>query len=319
MAVRTPLYYNGSDLQEMTSGMIDAIKNRVRYLYGASPTVTLTYDGTNTGNLAAMSDTRYKTGTSATSTTSFPAETTTGEPQQVTVTYDYVDQNYNVTVSEPTDTNNKAFPVFYSSGSIQSMTSTDMYDTFILPAIDTLTDGTDQPGTFRVHTANTLSGHTLVNANPIFVDTTSNQTAYTDGTAQGTIGTSGTTQDYNTTITSYYLFQTNNISAPTISNVPLFVDSSNNVQQFSVGNLDTILSGFVRHAAAQKVGTKITYAITTGTSGNQRGSSMVNTGISSTAGTKYDRFVNADDYRSQEFPIGTPTTLNTYYLRISQS
>ena len=24
----------------------------------------------------------------------------------------------------------------------------------------------------------------------------------------------------------------------------------------------------------------------------------------------------ADDYRAQEFPDGTPTTINTYYLRI---
>ena len=29
--------------------------------------------------------------------------------------------------------------------------------------------------------------------------------------------------------------------------------------------------------------------------------------------------VGGDDYRAQEFPDGTPTTVNTYYLRINKS
>ena len=36
-------------------------------------------------------------------------------------------------------------------------------------------------------------------------------------------------------------------------------------------------------------------------------------------GNYQTRFVNADDYRAQEFPDGTPTTINTYYLRINKS
>ena len=31
------------------------------------------------------------------------------------------------------------------------------------------------------------------------------------------------------------------------------------------------------------------------------------------------RFVNADDYRTQEFPSGSAVTQNTYYLRINKS
>ena len=37
------------------------------------------------------------------------------------------------------------------------------------------------------------------------------------------------------------------------------------------------------------------------------------------AGNYQTRFVNADDYRAQEFPNGTSTTINTYYLRIHKS
>ena len=37
------------------------------------------------------------------------------------------------------------------------------------------------------------------------------------------------------------------------------------------------------------------------------------------SGNYQTRFVNADDYRAQEFPNGTSTTINTYYLRINKS
>ena len=36
-------------------------------------------------------------------------------------------------------------------------------------------------------------------------------------------------------------------------------------------------------------------------------------------GDYQQRFVNADDYRAQEFPNGTPTTSNTWYLKISKA
>ena len=50
-------------------------------------------------------------------------------------------------------------------------------------------------------------------------------------------------------------------------------------------------------------------------SGNTRGSGMADT-ILNGSGNYQQRFVNADDYRAQEFPDGTPTTINTYYLRL---
>ena len=37
------------------------------------------------------------------------------------------------------------------------------------------------------------------------------------------------------------------------------------------------------------------------------------------SGNRQTRFVNADDYRAQEFPDGTPVTAATYFLRIHKS
>ena len=36
-------------------------------------------------------------------------------------------------------------------------------------------------------------------------------------------------------------------------------------------------------------------------------------------GNYQTRQVDANDYRAQEFPDGTPTSINTYYLRIRKS
>ena len=59
-------------------------------------------------------------------------------------------------------------------------------------------------------------------------------------------------------------------------------------------------------------GYKITYSYSSGTN---RGTGMANTKLSG-SGNRQTRFVNTNDYRAQEFPDGTPTTINTYYLRV---
>ena len=65
-------------------------------------------------------------------------------------------------------------------------------------------------------------------------------------------------------------------------------------------------------------GYAISYSIGTSGSGNTRGSGIVDTRLNGT-GNYQTRFVNANDYRAQEFPNGTPTTINTYNLRIIKS
>jgi hypothetical protein len=45
---------------------------------------------------------------------------------------------------------------------------------------------------------------------------------------------------------------------------------------------------------------------------------MANT-ILNGAGNYQTLFVNADDYRAQEFPNGTAVTANTYFLRINKT
>ena len=77
----------------MTSSEITSIVNQCAYEYGQDPSVTLAVEsGLTDGNISVISDTRKSAGTTSTSTTAFPAESTTQEPQTVTVNYNRVTQ-----------------------------------------------------------------------------------------------------------------------------------------------------------------------------------------------------------------------------------
>jgi len=309
MAVRRPLYYDSGDLREMSDAMLTAIRQRCVYLYGGSPAVDLSQVA-SAGSLASMDDTRKSAGAYLTRVDRFPTELETAEPGTVTVTYDKIDSSTD-SVGAITDTNNKLYPVFNNSGNIQAMTATDMFDTFIDPAIDLLVDGNDRDGTYRIHTATTLSNHTNISVTPVFSDTRANTAAYTAGGIPETL-------DQPTTITNYYLMRTNqgtSYGTPSITE-PLYIRTDNNLQTYTSGAFDTILQNEIRYHTANTVGSRIAYSIN-GT-GNNRGSAMVNT-ILNGSGNYQQLFVNIDDYRAQEFPDGTAVTANTYYLRITRS
>ena len=248
MAVRRPLVLNGSNnLVEMSDSQIDEVKDRCRYLYGASPSVTLSRVSSG-GTLGTISDTRLKSGTAHTSTTATPPESTTGEPQTVTVNYARISES-RVDTTESADTNSKAFPVFNNSGNIQAMTLTDVYDTFIYPAIDTITGAVGQPGTYRIHTATSLSGYTAVSTDAVFSDTRADTSEY----LASNIGTAGTTQDIPETITNFYLLSANNISAPSMT-LPFQINGDNNLAQYTQGNFDTLFQNCMRHVASEVTG-----------------------------------------------------------------
>jgi hypothetical protein len=254
-----------------------------------------------------MTDTRKKAGAYSQRADRFPTEAETAEPGTVTVNYDRISQTV-ASISTPTDTNSKLYPAFYDgSGSIQAMSATDVFDTFITQAIDTIVDGTDRGGTYRIHTATSLSGHTLVSSTPVFTDTRANTGAYTAGGIPETL-------DQPTTITNFYLMKTNQGSAPSIQ-IPVQVNGDNDLQEYSSANFDAMLLAEIRHHAANTSGSTIRYNVDG--SGNNRGSGMTNT-ILNGSGNYQQRFVNADDYRAQEFPNGSAVTANTYRLKINR-
>jgi len=304
MTVRSPLYWDGSALREMSTAQVNQIVDRAVYIYGSNPSANVSVVSSG-GNISPnMTDTRMTAGAYSTRVDRFPTEGETAEPGTVTVTYDKISQSNN-SVSTPTDTNSKAYPVYYDGSDIRAMNATDVFDTFIDPAIDDLVDGSDQSGTYRIHTSTSLSGHTLISSTPVFTDTRANTGAYTSGGIPETL-------DQPTTISNYYLFRTNQGSAPSFT-APLQIDSSNNLQEYSGSALNSMLLAELRHHTVNTTGSRILYSVN-GT-GNNKGSGMVNTKLNG-GGNYQTRFVNSNDYRAQEFPNGTAVTVSTWFLRI---
>lgn len=310
MAVRKPLYYTGGNLREMTTAMVAEVVAATVYQYSLDPGVTLSVVGSS-GTLAAITDTRLQAGAVGNDVTNFDTEAETADVSTVTVTYDKI-SHANASVT-PTADSVKLWPVYYNASSqIQAMTLADIKDTFLHPAIDLLTAATTttaQAGTYHISTQTSVTGSTLVSSTAIFTDTRANAGAYS---ADGI----GETLDQPTTITNYYLHRVDGAS-PTYTE-PYFIDSNNDIKEYTASAFNTLIQGWIRYTAASSSdGYAISYNIGASGSGNNRGSGIVDTKLN---GSTYATLnPSTDDYRSQEFPSGSATTIATYFLRIHKS
>ena len=312
MAVVKPLYVVSGNLQEMDTTKVDELIARAVYQYSTDPSVVLSVVSSG-GSLGTISDTRKQAGAVSTSNSSFPAESSTQEPQTVTVNFDKITNT--TTTSTPTADTGKTFPVYYnSSGQIQAMSLTDFKDTIIHPAINLLASGTvsaTAAGTYHISTSASVSGSTEVSGanTAVFIDTRADTSAYSAGSIPET-------QDQPTTIQNNYLQRIEGTDASYTE--PYFLDGSNNIQEFTTANFDALLQAWIKSTAAGSTdGFAISYNLGTSGSGQTRGSGMADT-ILDGSGNYQTRQEN-DDYRAQEFPNGSVTTANTYNLRINKS
>ena len=314
MAVRTPLYNNAGNIQEMSATQIQQIKDFCTLKYFTGNPVELQVDVGN-GTIGSIDDTRLKSGQQSNSGSGFPTEAETGEPQTVTTTFNNIKQVLATTPTLTNDTGN-LYPVYYDSqNNIQAMNLQDMKDTFIHPVIDTLasTDNTSaQAGTYFISTSSTAADGTkqVVSATPVFTDTRADTSAY----AAGSIGHSSQPQDQPTNITQYYLHK--NIRTSETLTYPLKIRSDNDLQVYPNSDFDAMIENLMVYTAlASTDGYTIRYELGTSAAATVKGTGIADTRLNG-SGNYQQRFVNADDYRAQEFPDGSPTTINTYYLRL---
>ena len=311
MTARSPLYYNGSQLQEMKSSDITSLQSLAVYYYSQNPSRTLSVVGSG-GDLTSIDDTRLQAGAASTSSGGFPSEATTAEPSVVTVSYQRISQAA-ASVTTTSDTG-KTFPVYWNGTEVQAMTEQDFIDTFIYPAVNLLSSGSttsDQAGTYHIATSTSVTGSTLVSSTPVFSDTRADTSLYQAGEIAETL-------DQPQTITNYYLHQIDGVlTAP--NNPPIYIDGSNNLKQYSTAEIGALMGEFLRDQVVNSsTGYQISYNID-GSIGNARGSAMVNTILTGGNGNYQTRFVSSSDYRAQEFPDGTPATANTYVFKIQKS
>lgn len=309
MAVRTPLKLDGSNLKEMSSAEIAAIRTEAIRLYGSNPYVYLTVP-TSGGNLGTINDTRLQAGAGITRSDRFATTAELGNVSTVTVGYSRINQSIDTSLSSWTDAT-YSYPLYYDGSDLREMSATDFADTFILPAIDTLTSGSitsAQAGTYHISTATSVAGSTLVSSTPVFSDTRANSAAYTSA---GLIET----RDQPTTITNYYLHRINPASAAGHQLPICYTKSGTNLQQTPAATFQSALTTMINYYAAEVTGTRIRYTLN-GT-GTNRGTAITDTKLNS---SKYLTLyvASVDQYRAQEAPAGTSSTISTYYLRIGQ-
>ena len=302
MAIRTPLKLDSTNLKEMSSTDTGNIISRMVYLYLTDPSVALSVVGSS-GSLASMNDTRTQAGASTTHASSFRSASQTPNISTVTVTYDKINEA-TTSLSAPADTNNIRFPVYYDSGNVKAMSLTDMYDSFVSLTTNGASTLIPAAQPYKIHTSTTPpSGYTLVSSTAVFTDTRANVSAYTAGGI-------GETLDQPTTVNNYYLHRANGtaVTAPT----PLYIDSNQNLKEYTAAELDAVLKEVIRYTSVNLTSNKLRYFI--GGAGTTLGTGMANTKLNG-SGNYQQRFVNANDYRTQEFPNGSVTTANTYYLK----
>ena len=315
MTARNPLYYDSDALVEMSSAELLQWQQQAIFQYSQSKSVVLTVDAGN-GNLGTtMNDTRFR---SSAATQQASSHATPGALDTVTTAFNHIVQ----TVTNPSvtgDTNNRLFPVYYdsSAGAVQSMSEADFADTFIKPALVLMQASSeatagDYGGTYTISTGTSLSNHTNVSTTAVFTDTIADASSYT----AGQIGTAGTFQDHNTTVNNYFLHVRDGVDTST-SRTPLFADASGNLNEYSAATFKGYLQEYIKDlAASDDVAADHNLRFNINGSGNSRGTAMVDTKLDG-SGTDTNRFVGADDYRSQKFPNGSSSTASTFNFKVN--
>ena len=322
MAVVKPLFINSdNNLQEMTDAQVLLHKQKAIYQYSLDPSALLTVVSNSGANMAAITDTRLKSGVSVVSVSADPSASTSAPSATTDVSFDKINFAYDTSSGQTEDSDNRAFPIYRNSdGDIRAMSLSDMKDTFLHPAIDLMVvadasaDDSNVAGTYRIHTASSLTDFTEVSGanTAIFTDTTST------GFAAGSIGTAGSTQTgSSSSVQSFFLLRRNGTDVDTNSIKLAQINSDGDIQEYSDGGTE-LLGNWLKFTAGQSGdGYKITYAIGASVSGTQRGSAITNKQLGSTVTST--TLVDANDYRAQQFPSGSATVTNTYLFKINKA
>ena len=346
MTVRKPLFINSDgDLQEMTDAQVVLHQQKAIHQYSLDPSALLTVVSNSGTDMASITDTRLTSGQAAVSAggsnsgvqaSDFPTGSAGALGNTVDVIFDKINFAYQTTFSGLSgigpdggdardDRDRTGFPVFRNSnGDIQAMTLADFQDTILHPAInlmvvaDSSADDSNVAGTYRIHTASSLTDFTEVSgsATPIFTDTTST------GFAASSIPDAPGVQDGSaSTVQDFFLMRRNGTDVDTSSFGLVGINSNGDIQEYADHGATLLGNWLKRTAAASTDGFKITYAIGASVSGTQRGSAITNNQLSGsvTSTTSVSGTDTYTTYRAQIFPSGSATVVNTFLFKINKA
>lgn len=325
MAIRLPLQVFDNvepvlQIGEMPQVVVDLINDGASWAYGNNSSGPSAKLEVNTANGTLLSgqpfvDTYYIAGAYTTRVDRFSTAAETPNVSMSTDNYNRLRVNYD-SVSLPTgDTNNTQYPLYLdTNNNLRCMTRQDFIDTFVTPALGSLQiwNGTlsyRTQGTYYLTTSATPSNGTLVSSTPVATNSVANISAFTSG---GIPEAQKQTSD-----TNYYLARVNYpaTSFPFYDadlgryDLPIYFNSGNEqLYQHTPASWANLLGPYLRYyLATTGSGYEINYSMA---SGNQRGTTYTDSRVTPT-GTGYTtRYVNTNDYRTQEFPTGTASTIS---------
>ena len=318
MAVRTPIRAqtdttiipNQTQLYEYGSDLVEDITEFAGWVHSQQPSTELRTTG-GAGTLLAnqaFSDTYYVAGAYTTRVDRYSTAAETPNIVLTTDTYSRIREIDN-TGSQPTgDSNNFQFPLYLDSqGRLRAMSRQDFMDTFVTPAIPDIVNGgtgTAQGGTYFMTTSATPTGGTIVSSTPAATNSVSNLAAYSGSGIPEAIK--------QTTDTNYYIARVEYIDddyfISSSDSLPIYFDAgTETIKVHSSESWRDLLGPFLRYYIGSDPQYKISYNING--SGTTRGTSYADTRRTPSGTNRATRFVNANDYRTQEFPTGTTGTV----------
>ena len=336
MAVRTPLYMApppGVDpykqLNPFDATMMSQLHELAGYAFATNPNPRIEINGSNGSPITGQpfTDTWWSSGTYTTRVDRFSTAAETPNVFQVTDNYSRIRVVY-AAVSLPTgDTNNTQYPLYLydTVGSgidadfhLRTMSVTDFVDTFVLPVINQFGGGGQsmaKGGTYYLTTSPTPPNGTLASATPAAVNNEANVAGYS-ASAIPTV---------NNTTTNYYVAKvdysptTNLLYDNPIYDLPLYFDAgTESIRHHSPASWAALLNPFLRYYLGGGSPNHTLYYNVDGVDGVTNGSIYTDTGIVS-AGSAYNtRYVNTNDYRTQEFPTGTAVVISQKRFKIYQ-
>jgi len=350
MTVRTPVYWDGSAIREMSTAQMDEIKKRVIYLYGGSTSTTELYYTGSSGNLNELRDYRDRAGTESHPADDFNTSPGAADDAGTFTVRDHVTQaTANGTDVDEVATYNVHYPLYVDgTNGLRAMSKEDFRDTFTKPVIEQLVDGNDYDGTYKVLQTNSPGdpgtlNHTLVSEFPIYKDTRFNialhggvlQSNSVAARTQEILSLSSRDQPDNGGDRLWYLWVANQGSYygnPGVIKPLRWSFSDSAISTMSDADWDDMLFKEIQYVSgtnapagygiryefrrSQTIGDAYSFPADPAYAGgwNVKGATMTDTTLNSDV-VIFDQD-GANEYRSQNLPTGSPEDEHSYQLMI---
>ena len=326
----------GPAVYPFEAAMSAALNELAGHAFALNPNPRIEIGGTN-GTLAAgqpFVDTWWSAGAGTTDVTNYDTAAETPNIFEVTDNYNNVRVVYDSVTLPTGDTNNTQYPLYLWSAAgpinddwvdagFRAMSRQDFIDTFVLPVLDQFGGGGQtmaKGGTYYMTTSASPANATSVGLAAV------NQEA--DPTAYSAASIPENPAD-NNVVTNYYIAKVNfppttsilydNTVTPAIYELPMYFDAgTESIKHHTPATWAALLNPFLRYyLGGGSSAHTISYNVD-GANGVLNGTIYADTGITSPGSSYQTRFVNANDYRTQEFPTGVVSVQAQQRFKIHQ-